>query len=44
MYRCIDVEVDIHGYSGLKGATKSVQALLRGIEAAMVLTLTILKQ
>ena len=40
----VEVDVDIDRYFGcLNGASKSVQVLLYGIEAVMVLTLIILK-
>ena len=38
----VEVEVDMDGF--LKGASKSVQVLLNGMEAVMVLTLIVLKQ
>ena len=43
-YIDVEVDVDIDRYFGsLKGLSKSVQVLLNGIEAVMVLTLVFLK-
>ena len=40
----VEVDVDIHRYFGcLKGVSKSVQLLLNGMEAVMVLTVITLK-